>query len=169
MTLLARALAALALSATAAFSGPQYTDTAGYALSGYDTVSYFDLDQQPIGADRPAPLPGKADYTTTFNGAQFAFASAENLARFLENPAAFVPQYDGHCAYAVAKGSKAPANPLLWRIVDGKLYVNFSARASSQWEGDIPGNLTLSEANWPRLEPTAASTGTPPRFTPNTP
>lgn len=169
MKLVSGALIAALISTAAAFAGPQYTGDSEYALSGYDAVSYFDLEQRPLGEARAQPLPGSAEFSTEHNGVKFAFASAENLKRFMENPDAFAPQYDGHCAFAAAKGAKAPANPYLWRIVDGQLYLNFSERAASTWEADIPGYLAQSEANWPGLEPTPAAVGNPPRFTAHMP
>jgi len=153
----------LALS-SAAFAGPQYIDKTGFAVSGYDVVSYFDLKQAPVGAEQPVPLAGNARFTATHNGATFAFASAANRDRFVANPAAYVPQYDGHCAYGVAKGGKVPGNPTLWRIVDGKLYLNITKNVVSFWEEDIPGNLKTSEKNWVGLEPTPASDNVIPDF-----
>lgn len=69
-----------------AFAGPQYVDATGYAVSGYDVVAYRSLEQAPVGYEQPAGVPGRADITTEYNGATFAFASEENLAKFLENP-----------------------------------------------------------------------------------
>lgn len=150
--------AALALAAAgAAFAGPQYTDGSGFAVSGFDPVAYFDKTQAPVGQSQPAPTPGKASITAEWNGAVFAFASEENRAKFVANPAAYAPQYDGHCAFGVAKGGKVPGDPQLWRIVDGKLYLNLQKTVAEMWEADIPGNLTASEANWPGLESKAAS------------
>jgi len=158
---------ALALSAAmtgAAFAGDQYVDKTGFAVSGYDVVSYFDLPQSRIGQPQVAPLPGSAAITADFNGARFAFATTANRDRFLASPAAFVPQYDGHCAYGVAKGGKVPGNPTLWRIVDGKLYLNITPNVVGFWEEDIPGNLKTSEKNWTKIEPNAASTDDIPGF-----
>jgi len=137
----------------------------GFANSGYDVVAYFDLPQSEVGSAQPDPVPGKASITADYNGATFAFSSEENRARFLENPAAYVPQYDGHCAYGVAKGGKVPGNPNLWRIVDGKLYLNITPTVVGFWEEDIPGNLETSEGNWPSLDPQPASTNPIPQFT----
>jgi YHS domain-containing protein len=155
---------AVALSASA-FAGPQYIDSSKFAVSGFDTVSYFDLQQSAVGAPQASPLPGKASITTEFNGVTFAFANEENKKRFLADPAKFAPQYDGHCAFGVAKGGKVPGNPKLWRIVDGKLYLNIKDTVVSQWEEDIPGNITASEKNWKNLEKKAASTAVIPGFT----
>jgi YHS domain-containing protein len=164
---LSAALAAVLAAAAPglAVAGEQYVDATGFAVSGHDVVSYFDLPQSVVGQPQPAPLPGSALITADYNGARFAFASEANRARFLADPAAFVPQYDGHCAYGVAQGGKVPGNPLLWRIVDGKLYLNITRNVVGFWEADIPGNLTRSQANWPGIEPAAASGMAIPDFT----
>lgn len=148
-----------------AFAGDQYVDKTGFAVSGYDVVSYFDLPQSKIGKAQSAPLAGSAAITAEYNGARFAFATAANRNRFLADPAVFVPQYDGHCAYGVAKGGKVPGNPTLWRIVDGKLYLNITKNVVGFWEEDIPGNLMKSKSNWGGLEPKAASNDKIPDFT----
>jgi YHS domain-containing protein len=159
-------LAAAALSALAlpGFAGEQYLDPTGFAVSGHDVVAYFDLDQSEPGTPQPKAVPGRADLTAEWNGATWAFSSPENRARFLENPERFAPQYDGHCAYGVAKGGKVPGNPNLWRIVDDKLYLNITEAVVGFWSEDIPGNITLSEGNWPQLEAAPAATGAIPAF-----
>jgi hypothetical protein len=150
--------------AAAAQAGEQYVDDSGFAASGHDVVAYFDLDQAPAGAMQPEAVPGRTSITAEHNGATFAFASAANRDRFLAEPAAFAPQYDGHCAYGVAQGGKVPGNPDLWRIVDGKLYLNITRSVVRQWEADIPGHLAASEANWAALEAAPASDDAVPRF-----
>ncbi len=151
--------------ASAAFAGEQFVDETGFAVSGYDVVAYRGLDQAPVGTPQPAAVPGSSAFTAEYNGSTFAFASAANLSAFLENPAYYVPQYDGHCAYGVAKGGKVPGNPNLWRIIDDKLYLNITKNVVGFWEEDIPGNLSLSQGNWPSLDPEPASTSTIPNFT----
>lgn len=162
-TLVAAAFAA-AISVSVAFAGDQYVDKNGFAASGYDVVSYFDLSQSPVGQSQPAPLPGKKSLTTEYNGATFAFSTQANLDRFLADPAEYAPQYDGHCAYGVAKGGKVPGNPTLWRIIDGKLYFNINKSVVGFWEEDIPGNLKKSKKNWKGIESAAASHEKVPSF-----
>lgn len=156
---------AAALFSAPAFAGDQYIDSTGYAVSGYDVVSYFSLSQAPVGQSQPAPVPGKADITAEYNGATFAFSSEANRAAFLEDPDKYAPQYDGHCAYGVSKGGKVPGNPNLWRIVDDKLYLNITENVVGFWEEDIPGNIELAEGNWTSIEPAAASDKGIPKFT----
>lgn len=160
------AAAATALSfATQAFAGEQYVDGTGYAASGYDVVAYFDLPQSAVGTTQQAAIPGKSAYVSDYNGAKFAFSSSANKAKFDANPAQFVPQYDGHCAYGVSKGGKVPGNPNLWRIVDNKLYLNITKNVVGFWEEDIPGNINLAESNWASIETDAGSDRPIPQFT----
>ena len=154
---IAAAATAISLAGGGARAGEQYVDTTGFAVSGYDVVAYFDLPQGAPGTAQPAAVPGNAAYTAQYNGATFAFASAANRDAFAADPAKYAPQYDGHCAFGVAKGGKVPGNPNLWRIVDGKLYLNITRNVVGFWEADIPGNITLAEGNWTTLEPAPGS------------
>jgi len=161
--------ATLAAFAPPVLAGEEYTAANGYANAGYDVVAYFDLEQAPVGSPQPAAVPGRSDLVVLYDGARWAFSSEANRERFLANPEAYVPQYDGHCAYGAAKGGKVPGNPNLWRIVDDKLYLNITRNVVGFWEADIPGNLALSEANWVSLEPQPASTDQIPQFDPMAP
>lgn len=163
------AAAAMTILGSAAFAGPQYIDGTGYAVSGYDVVAYRSLPQNPVGQGQPEGVKGRADITAEHNGAKFAFASEENRAMFLENPAKFAPQYDGHCAYGVSKGGKVPGNPNLWRIVDDKLYLNITPVVVGFWEEDISGNIDKAEGNWPGIETKDASGNVIPNFTSQAP
>ncbi len=141
-----------------ALAGPQYVDETGFAVSGYDVVAYFSLEQAPVGQPQPKAVPGRADITTEWNGATWAFATEENRDLFLASPEKYAPAYDGHCAYGIAQGGKVPANPNLWRIVDDTLYLNITPNVVGFWEEDIPGQITSAETNWQDLETAEAST-----------
>lgn len=114
----------------------------GLALRGYDAVAYFTSG---------APTRGETAHQIEWNGATWRFASAENLAAFRANPEAYAPQFGGYCAWAASQGYIAPGDPQVWRIVDGKLYLNFNERAQMLWERDIAGAIVKGEANWPRI------------------
>jgi YHS domain-containing protein len=146
------------LAAGAAQAGPQYVDETRYALSGYDPVAYTELEQAPVGQRQPEAVPGSTAITAEHNGATWAFATEENRQRFVADPAKYAPQFDGHCAYGIAKGGKVPGNPNLWRIVDGKLYLNITPEVVGFWEADISGNLATANQNWGSLEAKDAST-----------
>lgn len=154
----------LCLFATMGVAGPQYVDRTGYAVSGYDVVAYFGLPQSKVGKTQVKPVPGRSDITAEYNGATFAFSTEKNRALFQANPAKYVPQYDGHCAYGVAVGNKVPGNPNLWRIVDGKLFLNITVDVEDTWERDIPGYISKAKRRWVRLEKNRASRDRVPAF-----
>lgn len=147
----------VALSSIPAFAGPQYVDGSGYAVSGYDVVTYFDKGQSAVGEPQPAPTPGRANITADWNGATWAFATAENRDRFVAKPEAFAPAFDGHCAFGVVKGGKVPGDPQYWRIVDGRLYLNLQSSVQRMWLADISGNIATATKNWPDLVAQPAS------------
>ena len=76
------------------------------------------------------------------------FSSRENKALFAANPEKYAPQYDGYCAWALTEGRKAITDPEVWKIVDGKLYLNCSQAAYEKWIRDIPGNIKKADENW---------------------
>lgn len=164
LTLLVTATAALALWSATAMAGSQYVDETGFAASGYDVVAYRSLEQSSIGQSQPNAIPGSKQFTAEWNGATWAFSSAENLAAFKKDPAKFAPAYDGHCAYGASLNGKVPANPHLWRIVDGQLYLNITTKIVEFWEADVPGNIVKAENNWTALEAKPASNGPIPQF-----
>lgn len=130
-----------ALSPAFAAKPEIYTRSGDVALGGYDAVSFFSN----------APVKGLATLTTTYKGATFQFANAENLAKFKAAPAKFAPQYGGYCAWAASQGKTAPADPRYYKVVNGKLYLNFDAGVQERWQKDIPGFITKADANWPKI------------------
>tara|TARA_R110000868_G_scaffold4155_58_gene25757 strand:+ start:2886 stop:3401 length:516 start_codon:yes stop_codon:yes gene_type:complete len=112
------------------------------AIRGYDVVAYF---------TQAKPVAGKADFSHSWNNAEWRFASAENRDLFAANPEKYAPQYGGWCAWAVSQGYTAPIDPEAWRIVDGKLYLNYSKSVQQRWARDVPGNISKSDRNWPGI------------------
>ncbi|MDF2370174.1 MAG: YHS domain-containing (seleno)protein [Rhizobiaceae bacterium] len=148
----ALALALLAGSTFSTLAGEQYVDSSGYAVSGFDVVAFFDQEQSPIGTPQKAATRGKSAYTAEYNGAKWAFSTVANRDKFVADPEKYAPQFDGHCAYGVAKGGKVPANPNLWRIVDDKLFLNITKNVVTFWEEDVPSNISIATVNWNNLE-----------------
>jgi YHS domain-containing protein len=142
---IAPALCFLAIAASPAHAKepPVYTPLFGKAaVSGYDAVAYFTEGK---------PTKGDAKFTVNHKGAQWRFASAENRDKFQSAPERYAPQYGGYCAWAVAQGYTASADPLHWKIVNGKLYLNYDANVQKKWETNIPGFVQAADANWPSV------------------
>ncbi len=51
----------------------------------------------------------------------------------------------------MTESRKAITDPEVWKIVDGKLYLNCSTSAFEKWSKDIPGNIKKADANWLKL------------------
>lgn len=113
------------------------------AVRGYDVVAYFTQSK---------PVEGKRNISHRWNDAEWRFATAENRDLFAANPEKYAPQYGGWCAWAVSQGYTAPIDPQAWRIVDGKLYLNYSKSVQRQWAEDVPGNITKGDGNWPGIK-----------------
>jgi YHS domain-containing protein len=112
----------------------------GVAIEGTDPVAYFEEGR---------PVAGSSAFE--WMGATWRFATAENRDRFGADPEKYAPQYGGYCAWAVSQGYTAKIDPAAWRIVDGKLYLNYSKDVQTQWSGDIPGNIAKADVNWPQI------------------
>lgn len=112
------------------------------AVGGYDPVAYF-TDGRPVR--------GSAEHSIVHQGYEYRFASAAHLAAFRAYPARYLPQYGGYCAWAVSQGYTAAGNPQNWRIVNGRLYLNYNDEIQRRWERDIPGFIQSADANWPAV------------------
>ena len=134
---------ALGLAAHAAAVDPVYTRTlSSLAVNGYDVVAYF---------EEARPVEGSARFETAWRGATWRFASAAHRDAFLAEPEVFAPQYGGYCAWAASQGKTAPGSPQVWKIVEGRLYLNVNAAVQKRWEKDVPGFIAKANANWPSL------------------
>ncbi|MEW4464656.1 YHS domain-containing (seleno)protein [Vibrio cholerae] len=123
---------------------PIYTGTfSNKALDGYDTVAYFTEGK---------PVKGAAQFKTEYQGAEWLFASQQNLDAFLADPEKYAPQYGGYCAWAVSeKKDFAPGDPQYWAIEDGKLYLNYNNKIKGLWEKDRAHHIAQGDQNWPAL------------------
>jgi len=135
-------LGAAGLAATAGYAVPALAKDP-LALTGYDPVSYF---------SGTGPVKGAAGLTAAHNGLTYRFANAQNRDAFLKAPSRYAPQYDGYCAYGVSRGYKVGVDPLAYKVVSGKLYLNYSRSVQRTWSRDIPGYISKADKAWPGLD-----------------
>ncbi len=114
-------------------------DSNDLAIHGYDAVSYF---------SNSGPVRGKSKYSVSYKDAIYHFSSTSNRDAFRANPEKYAPQFGGYCAMGVALNKKLDVDPLAWRVVDGKLYLNLNKQVQKKWLEDVPGNITTAERNW---------------------
>lgn len=117
-------------------------------LAGYDPVAYF-----PEGGGKAAR--GLIGNSYQHEGVTYRFSTPENLTRFKQNPAKYLPAYGGWCAWAVAElGKRVDIDPESYVVKDGKLYVFYRDPAldtRALWQKDAAGFVQKGDAKWPAL------------------
>lgn len=118
-------------------------DAKGVGIHGYDPVAYFNAGKPTEGSDQ---------FETAYEGVHYRFSSAANREAFLKEPTKYVPAYGGFCAMGASLGKKFDGDPKLWKIVNGKLYLNVNADVDKAWREDIPTNISKANQNWPEIK-----------------
>ena len=118
-------------------------DEHGIALSGYDPVAYFDSGK---------PTPGVESLSASYDGTRYLFATAAHQKTFVDNPRKYVPEFGGFCAVGASFGEKVGTDPQTGKVVNGKLYLNYNARALALFNKDETGTIRKAEANWPAIK-----------------
>ncbi|MFM1874403.1 MAG: hypothetical protein RL266_140 [Bacteroidota bacterium] len=119
----------------------------GFIADGYDVVAYYSNKA----------IKGKAEYTTSRDGAKYKFSSKENLNKFESNPSKYIPQYGGWCAYAMATtGQKVSIDPETFEIRDGKLYLFYNSWGNNTLKSWLKENPLLliqkANTNWRKIK-----------------
>ena len=110
------------------------------AIDGYDPVAYFDSNRA---------VEGDSDFEFSWQDAKWRFSSAANRDKFKADPSRYSPQYGGYCAYAVSQNSTASIDPEQFTVLDGKLYLNYSAKVQKKWLENRDAYIVLADKNWP--------------------
>ncbi len=116
--------------------------SAGLALRGYDPVAYFKSGKPKIG---------KKAITAIHGGGTYRFSSEANREAFLAEPAKYLPQYGGFCAYGTAANYKVDGDPNVWKIVDNKLYLNINKSVGRSWESRQDHYIRKADKVWPKI------------------
>ena len=117
----------------------------GFAIDGYDAVSFFESS---------GPIKGTQAISVTFRGSVFLFSSEDHKKEFLKNPEKYSPQFNGYCAFGLARGYKAKSEPGAFSVVKGKLYLNYDLLVRKKWLEKRDDFIEKAEANWPSVKST---------------
>ncbi len=115
----------------------------GIAIDGFDPVSYFNGE----------PLRGSSEYQFTIDRATYHFANAENMQKFQEEPAKYIPAYGGYCLRGMSEGQKRRGNPENYAMNGGKLYFFYRNDLEDSRFGsddEMPAHIKQADANWLR-------------------
>jgi YHS domain-containing protein len=124
---------------TASTTPPPISARDGVAIGGFDTVAYF-VDREPV--------PGSATFAVEWQGSVWLFTSAENARLFRGEPERFAPQYGGYSLYGMPRGKAYEANPRVFDIIDGKLYLSRNDRVRAIWQRNPDGYIATADDRW---------------------
>ena len=133
-------IALIALAFTSTFALAESKEA---ALDGYCPVCY-------IAAGKANK--GKAEFASKHEGKTYYFVSKEVKAMFDAEPAKWLPQYDGYCAFGLSLGKKFESDPTVFSVVDGKVYLNKNAEIGKKFAEDKAGYIKKADANWKTLK-----------------
>lgn len=132
---------------TASFwAANSFADSVEYSTTGvlgYDLVSYHTEGQ---------PERGTGDNLVVHDGITYLFSSETNKNTFEKNPERYLPAYGGYCAFGVSVSKKFVGDPEVWKIVNGRVYLNLNRDIQKLWFEDISGNIVKAEKNWLQIK-----------------
>lgn len=125
-------------------------DNSNIALEGYSPVSYLDLGLAQKGLK---------EFKSEHEKVVYYFTSAEQKKTFDRNPAKYLPQYGGYCAFGVYAGAKFRPDPNKFIVKDGKYFLylyNLELDAQQLWlkENNHAGLVKKANENWSNLKKT---------------
>jgi YHS domain-containing protein len=119
----------------------------GFALNGFDPVSFFLSDK---------PEAGNARFELIWGGVAWRFASSANRAAFLDNPEIYAPRFGGHDPEAVARGIPVEGSEQYFLVTEAGLYLFHDPRSRELVRKD-PAILSRAAARWKDVEASLVS------------
>ena len=116
----------------------------GIAMYGYDVVSYFTEQQAIVGQD---------SFEVEWDDNYWHFTNSANADRFLDAPQAFLPQFNGYGAFAVASGRLVEGNPMIWALYENQLFFFHSVSARNEWALNPTNYVEGGRLEWKNLSP----------------
>jgi len=125
-------------------------DNSNIALQGYSAVSYADLGLAQKGVK---------EFKSTYEDVVYYFTSKEQKASFDRNPAKYLPEFGGFCAFGIYAGAKFRVDPNKFISQNGKYYLflnNLELDAKQLWLNEKSHESLVATAlqNWKKLSAT---------------
>lgn len=140
-------------------------------MHNLDLVQHFEDFKLPSG-DYDESRYGKIGYgvdhdfvnATVYKGLRFNFVSERNRDLFLRDPAKYLPQWGGFCAYGISSEfcpsypwSRDCMGPTVsinhWTVYKGKLYFFLYSEAKKAFMADIDNKIAVGNERWASLFP----------------
>jgi hypothetical protein len=114
----------------------------GLAIAGFDPVAYF--------TDAVATL-GRPGIEYAHAGVTWRFRNEGNRGAFAANPKVYMPRFGGYDPAAVARGTAVEGHPLLWLILEQRLYLFQNARTRDIFLEDPDRVIFAAQRRWPEV------------------
>jgi len=114
-------------------------DETGYAIHGYDPVSYKKEGGAKLGV---------AEFESDWAGAKWRFENQENLDAFAAAPEKYVPANGGYCTFGVVLNEKFDGDPTVWSIHQDNVHLFLNEDVKEKFLQDTDGNFTKVVSNW---------------------
>jgi YHS domain-containing protein len=108
-------------------------------LRGWDVVAY---------ADQGRAMQGSPQWSADHEGVRYFFANAEHRTTFVQNPSKYQPAYNGWDAMRMVFAIPEPADPAVWKLIDGRVLLFADAASKAAFELDPAGNKAAADKYW---------------------
>lgn len=96
-------------------------------------------------------VPGLESITSVHEGLTYRFVDEATKKSFEAEPAKFLPQYDGYCAYGMSLGKKFESDPSVFKVIDGRLFLNLNEEIGKKFSDDTAAKIVEADKNWAKL------------------
>jgi hypothetical protein len=114
----------------------------GLAIAGFDPVAYF---------TDGTPTVGHPDIEYSYAGATWLFRNEGNRGAFAADPEVYMPGFGGYDPASAARGAAVEGHPLLWLILEQRLYLFETAQTRTLFSGDPDRIIAAAERKWPQV------------------
>lgn len=112
------------------------------ANEGYDATAYF----------AGAAAQGGPAFEHAWEGATWRFKDEAARELFIAAPQTYAPHFGGYCTNAMSMKKIVPANPEVWRVRDGKLYLFAAKPGGTKFDKDPEAMIAKAQAFWNTLK-----------------
>jgi YHS domain-containing protein len=141
MKILKKLTGVLAFALTALLS--QADEMKKAELGGYCPVCYISAGKA---------VEGKKEYTVEHAGKKYLFVSEQAVAAFKQDPSKYLPAYDGWCAFGMSLGKKFESDPTVFKVVDGRLFLNKNADVGKLFSEGTKEHISKADAEWKKMK-----------------
>ncbi len=109
------------------------------ALSGYCPVCYIAAGKAVKGTEK---------FKVSHEGQMYYFVNADAMKAFTGEPKKFLPAYDGKCAFCISKGKTADADPTVFMVHEGRIFLNASKDLEMKFKKNLKENVAAADMKW---------------------